>query len=164
MNYLENARQQQRENEELERSIASEFSRPGVVTHQRRLAQSHRARDSCDRILENGKKLVREWRSLHSFSCSLFSCSREQVFVRVTEITISMCSSSEIFFFLLLLSSFFFCRWFCFEAAWRRERDWYFDSRRERRFDYWHVLLFFVFFFFLHICITESVLWRYRWV
>jgi len=56
---LENARSLHLSNETLELAISNEFSRPGVTTHKRRLAQTHRVRGMLDRMRRNAKKLVR---------------------------------------------------------------------------------------------------------
>jgi hypothetical protein len=59
---LENARSLHLSNETLELAISNEFSRPGVTTHKRRLAQTHRVRGMLDRMQRNAKKLVRTHR------------------------------------------------------------------------------------------------------
>jgi hypothetical protein len=69
---LENARSLHLSNETLELAISNEFSRPGVTTHKRRLAQTHRVRGMLDRMRRNAKKLVR---ALESFSLSVLSSS-----------------------------------------------------------------------------------------
>ena len=59
---LESARSLHLSNETLELAISNEFSRPGVTTHKRRLAQTHRVRGMLDRMQRNAKKLVRTHR------------------------------------------------------------------------------------------------------
>jgi len=71
---LENARSLHLSNETLELAISNEFSRPGVTTHKRRLAQTHRVRGMLDRMRRNAKKLVRT--HIEDVSFSLSFCRR----------------------------------------------------------------------------------------
>jgi len=77
---LENARSLHLSNETLELAISNEFSRPGVTTHKRRLAQTHRVRGMLDRMRRNAKKLVRTYIEV-SFSLSF--CRRLFAFLCV---------------------------------------------------------------------------------